>query len=283
MTAESLESLRKLVELAAKATPGPWTKIGSAKRTLFTTAQGQQTVAPDKAFLPVEIVTCLRHAEQAQADCDFIAAARNAIPALESLLAEMKREPVAWRAWQTADPTGKRKWPSDQWVYWDEEPTTIQDDPEFSQFQALYSSPTPSHTEAEAPEESQRILDEIGELLGHCDIEDEDGNHECRWCHDYVEAGSKEGFRHDCTCPYEVLDRAFNELRKHITHQAGADSRIPGLVNGIRSLILFHTKNGTMHGDCASDFAELVAPYPSYAPSGEVIDEAAAQPKEDKT
>lgn len=58
-------------------TPTPWTKVGSAKRTLFTTAQGQQQVEPDKAFLPVEILTCLRHAEQAQADCDFVLRACN--------------------------------------------------------------------------------------------------------------------------------------------------------------------------------------------------------------
>lgn len=97
MTSQSdTEALRALVALAKKATPGPWTKIGSAKRTLFTTAQGQQTVAPDKAFLPVEIVTCLRHAEQAQADCDFVQAARNAIPAIERMLASQMGEPVAW-------------------------------------------------------------------------------------------------------------------------------------------------------------------------------------------
>lgn len=64
-------------------TPTPWTKIGSAKRTLFTTAQGQQKVEPDKAFLPVEILTCLRHAEQAQADCDFVLYACNNIERLE--------------------------------------------------------------------------------------------------------------------------------------------------------------------------------------------------------
>lgn len=60
------------------------------------------------------------------------------------------QEPVAWRAW--AKPVPGKRWPSDQWVYWDEEePTTIQDDPEFSQFQALFTSPqsaSPSAQEA---------------------------------------------------------------------------------------------------------------------------------------
>lgn len=85
------DPLKELVRLSKLATPGPWTKIGSAKRTLFTTAQGQQQVAPDKAFLPVEIVTCLRHAEQAHADCDFIKAASNAIPSLEALLSRHEK------------------------------------------------------------------------------------------------------------------------------------------------------------------------------------------------
>lgn len=58
-----------------------------------------------------------------------------------SPLPKAETQPVAWRAW--SKPVPGRKWPSDQWVYWDEEPTTIQDDPEFSQFQALYAHPAP--------------------------------------------------------------------------------------------------------------------------------------------
>lgn len=116
MNTDNRETLKALVELAKKATPGPWTKIGSAKRTLFTTAQGQQQDAPDKAFLPVEIVTCLRHAEQAHADCDFIAAARNAIPALEALLQDkhMQIPESQWRTIESAPQDGRRillAWP----------------------------------------------------------------------------------------------------------------------------------------------------------------------------
>ena len=66
-------------------TPTPWTKIGHAKRTLFTTAHGQQKIEPDKAFIPVEILTCLRHAEQAQVDCDFVQYAVNNIERLEKV------------------------------------------------------------------------------------------------------------------------------------------------------------------------------------------------------
>lgn len=68
--------------------------------------------------------------------CDGKWKSHNASP-----LPKAETQPVAWRAW--SKPVPGRKWPSDQWVYWDEEPTTIQDDPEFSQFQALYTHPSP--------------------------------------------------------------------------------------------------------------------------------------------
>lgn len=72
-------------------------------------------------------------------------------------VASQMGEPVAWRAWAKAIPG--RKWPADQWVYWDEEePTTIQDDPEFEKFQALYAAPA-------AGMDADSAADEIGKLF----------------------------------------------------------------------------------------------------------------------
>lgn len=74
------------------------------------------------------------------------------------------QQAVAWRAWAKAVPG--RKWPADQWVYWDEEePTTIQDDPEYSQFQALYASPQPPACAVDA------LADEIYGLSWQQDYE----------------------------------------------------------------------------------------------------------------
>lgn len=112
----------------------------------------------------------------------------------------------------------------------------------------------------------------------------------CGWRGPKAVTLSNVEYKNQYPCPWcnrstsglaELRDHIFGCESFHFAHPGIVpgwvpDSRIPGLVNGIRSLILFHTKNGTMHGDCASDFAELVAPYPSYAASVEVINEAAA-------
>ena len=58
---------------------------------------------------------------------------------LEALLSQEPSsgaEPVAWRAWGTPW-KGRDKC----WVYWDEYPETIKDDPEYERFQALFASP----------------------------------------------------------------------------------------------------------------------------------------------
>lgn len=123
MTPSSLDALRKLVELAAKATPGPWKfrYEGSGDYEVFAMPEDESigtAWSKDAHFLG------LGPASDGNMDnATFICAARNAIPALSAALAEMKREPTrtefnAWHPMETAPKDGS-------WVilYWDGEVT----------------------------------------------------------------------------------------------------------------------------------------------------------------
>jgi hypothetical protein len=82
MTQQELDALKALADAA---TPGPWEEVAESGEWWMTTAtdeDGSLYVIPDTANMN-------------QADVDFIAASRTAVPAL---LAEVERLQVAWSA-----------------------------------------------------------------------------------------------------------------------------------------------------------------------------------------
>lgn len=66
------------------------------------------------------------------------------------------REAVAWRAWGTPW-KGREKC----WVYWDEYPDSIKDDPEFTQFGPLYAA-APVTTGWTPTEDERKTLNSPG-------------------------------------------------------------------------------------------------------------------------
>lgn len=200
------DALRKLVELAGKATPGPWRSLQYAIYGNCTPTGREGNIA----------VSHNNGRPNALADAEFITAARNAIPALQELLkGQEPAKPVAWRAW--ANPVAGKRWPSDQWVYWDEEPTTIKDDPEYGPVQPLYSQASPSVDVEAAP--LKQIEELAGIALGSMvKGPDEDGEHWCGIC-DAMLDDELSGHKGDCAS--RVLSDIFDVAsRKHLSPQA---------------------------------------------------------------
>lgn len=103
MTSPNTETLLRLIELAEKATPGEWRFIEEDTDSGLNPDWFVQA-APGKSW--DNIAACGNDAweddweytrEQRKANAEFIAAARNAIPALKSLLQAQGAEPEACR------------------------------------------------------------------------------------------------------------------------------------------------------------------------------------------